>query len=321
MKNIIKFLFVFIAAGALFTSCDKLTYFEENSHAPDANATYYLQFINASKTFETGVSLTGGLVEVQSSIAVVLMGLPQSQDITVNLVLDPSSTFDASMYTLSANTITIPAGQTSGSVNFSTVAENMPVGETLKFVLNMDAGEHNNPNPAALQLKYNIKRIEFCPLANGAADLVGTWTGTDAWYGSGFTTVLNTPTQLEVTGLAQDFMSDWWGENVVSGGTCTMDVAANGFVTIPRQYIFTTTWAGSPYDYEIAGTGKWTNCGDSPTLLIQYDIYYPGDVNGLAFTYSPAYLDTPYLTADVTLTGKKSAEIKSTILPKKIIRK
>ena len=34
-------------------------------------------------------------------------------------------------------------------------------------------------------------------------------------------------------------------------------------------------------------------------------IYYPGDAVGLAGTYSPAYLPTPYMTADLTLSGKK----------------
>lgn len=306
MKNIFKVLFVLIAVGMVITSCDKTTFFEENSHAPDANASYYLQFIDASKTFETGVTEAGGLVEVESSIAVVLMGTPQAQDITVNLNLDASSTFADGMYTLSASSITIPAGKTSGSVDFSTIAENMPVGETLKFVLTLDAGEHNNPNPNAIKLTYNIKRIEFCPLDNGAADLVGTWSGSDAWYGSGFTATLNDDgVSLDIYGLAFDFMEQWWGEPVIADGTATASIAGNGLLTIPRQYVFTTVWNGANYEYEIEGSGKWTNCGDSPTMLITYDIYYPGDALGLAATYSPAYLPTPYMTADVTLSGKK----------------
>jgi len=202
MKNIFKLLFVFIAAGALFVSCDKITYFEENSQAPDANATYYLQFIDAAQVGETGVSLDGGLIEVETTVAVALMGLPQSADITVDLALDASSTIDASMYTLGASSITIPAGETSGSVTFSTVAENMPVGETVHFVLNMDAGAHSSPNPAGTQINYTLKRIEFCPLVNGAADLVGAWSGTDGtFWNSQVTTTLN-GADLDVTGLS-----------------------------------------------------------------------------------------------------------------------
>lgn len=80
-----------------------------------------------------------------------------------------------------------------------------------------------------------------------------------------------------------------------------MTVKANGLVEIPRQYIYTTTYDGAPYRYEIEGEGKWDNCGDKPKLLIIYDIYYEGEGDGLAFQYSPAYLPTPYMTADITL--------------------
>ena len=314
MKNIFKLLAVFVASGLLFASCEKITYFEENSHAPDANASFYLQFINAAKTAETGVSLDGGLIEVESSIAVVLMGVPQTQDITVSLAVDASSNFDASMYTLSANSITIPAGKTSGSVDFSTVAENMPVGETLKFVLNLNAGENANPNPKALQLTYNIKRIEFCPLVNGVADLVGTWSGEDAWYSSMITTAVSGNSTLAVSGMSEGFIEDWWGEAVIAGGTFNMTITPNGNVDIPRQYIYTTDWKGTPYRYEILGSGKWTNCGPEPTMLIIYDIYYEGDASGLAKTYA-SYLDNiPYFTADITLSGVKRAFVTPTTL-------
>lgn len=308
MKNIFKLLFVLIATSALLSSCNKETFSESSNDAVDLNSTtYYLQFVDAAQSGETGVSLDGGLIEVETTVAVALMGVPQKTDITVDLTLDASSTIDASMYSLGASSITIPAGQTSGSVAFSTVAANMPVGETVKFVMNMDGGTHNNPNPNGTQVNYTLKRIAFCPLDNGATDLVGAWSGSDAWYGSGFTVALNADgINLDVTGLGWDFLDSWWGEPVVAGGTCKMNFFGNGVVEIPRQDYCTTIYDGANYDYEIEGSGKWTNCGDSPTLLITYDIYYPGDIDGLAATYSPAYLPTPYMTADAVLSGKKS---------------
>ena len=301
MRKILKFLIVFIAAGVLFVSCEEV----ETNHAmltnpPDINASYYLQFLDAAQSAETGVSIDGDLIEIETTVSVALMGMPVSTDITVDIAIDGSSTIGSDMYSMSASSITIPAGKTSGSVSFSTIAENMPVGETVNFVANMDAGEHNSPSAAATQVNYTLKRIEFCALENGAADLVGAWSGSDAWYGSGCTTVLN-GSNLDVTGLGWDFLDAWWGEPVIAGGTCTMNFFANGIVEIPRQAYCTTIYDGAEYDYEIEGTGKWTNCGDTPTLLITYDIYYPGDEKGLAATYSPAYLPTPYMTADFTL--------------------
>jgi hypothetical protein len=318
MKNIFKYLFVFIAAGALFVSCNEESNFAALTKAPDANAEYYVQFIDAAKTMETGVSLDGDLVEIQTTVAVSLMGMPQANDIDVNFTVDPSSTIDPSMYTMSANSITIPAGKTSGSVTFSTIAANMPVGTPLKFVLNLDAGTHNSPAAAGTKLVYDLLRIKFCPLENGAADLVGSWAGTDGtFWASQVTTTLNGD-NLDVTGLSFPMITGWWGESIIEGGTFTMNVAGNGKVDIPRQHIYTTEWSGAPYRYDVEGSGTWTNCGDKPTLLITYDIYYEGDADGLAKTYA-SYLDgTGFFLLDVELGGGKKAVV--TEMPTKVAR-
>ena len=309
MKNIFKFIFSFCIAGIFLISCEeKEVSFDALTSAPDPNATYYVQFLNASKTMETGVTETGALVDATSAIAVSLMGMPQKEAITVNLAPDPANTLTPSMYTLSASSITIPAGKTSGSVNFSTIAAKMPVGQTVKFVLNMSAGEHNSPSATGTKLTYNIKRINFCPLANGAASLVGTWNGKDGAIGSAdgeFPSQIKTVlkgSDLTVSGMSAGFMENWWGEAITAGGSFTMTVKGNGTVNIPRQYIYTTVYKGTSYDYEIMGTGKWENCGSKPKLLITYDIYYPGDAKGLAADYGAAYLNNvTVMTADITL--------------------
>ena len=309
MKNIFKILYVFIVAGALLSSCEKVeTGFDKLTNAPDQTATYYLQFINAAKSLETGVTEAGGLVEIVTPIAVSLMGIPQAEAVTVNLTIDPSTTITPAMYTLSANSITIPAGKTSGSVTLTTKAAEMPVGETLKLVMTLNAGEHNTPNANGIKLVYNLKRIEFCPLINGAADLVGSWTGEDAYYPSVVTTTANNSTSVKISGMGVGFIEDWWAEQVTALGDPIMNVTGNGLVDIPRQYLFTTVYGGSPYDYEIKGSGKWTNCGASPTLLITYDIYYPGDADGLAKSYAGYLGGIPYLTASITLGSKGTPE-------------
>lgn len=306
MKNIFKILFVIVASGVLLFSCEDIeTNFEELTNAPDPSATYYLQFIDASQSLETAVSESGDLVEIETTVSVALMGLPSSQDINVDLTLDPASTMEADMFTLSAQSITIPAGKTSGSVSLTTIAENMPVGEELSFIMNMDAGEHNNPNPNGTVVNYNMLRINFCPLVDNPGDLVGDYAGTDGagayMYNVNVTTSAD-GTELEVgAGLGFGFIADFWAETVTSGGNFKMTINGNGTIDIPRQYLFTTDYQGSPYDYEIAGTGKWENCGDTPRLILEYDIYYPGDDVGLAGTYS-SYLDgMTYLTADITM--------------------
>lgn len=309
MKNLFKILFVFIIAGALLHSCEGVeTGFDKLTNAPDKNASYYLQFINASKSLETGVTEAGGLVEIVTPVAVSLMGIPQSEAITVNLTIDPSTTITPEMYTLSANSISIPAGKTSGSVTLTTKAASMPVAQILKLVLTISAGENNSPNPNGIKLTYNLKRIEFCPLINGSADLVGSWGGNDATYTSVVTTVAD-GANVKISGLGVGFIEDFWGEAVTALGAPVMTVFGNGVVDIPRQYLFTTVYNGAPYDYEIKGSGKWTNCGAKPTLLITYDIYYPGDADGLAKTNAGYLGGIPYLTADIVLGAGKSNQI------------
>ncbi len=324
MKNIFKLFFAISITSVFLISCDEEVAFDALTSAPDASATYYVQFLNASKTMETGVTEAGGLVEAKSTIAVSLMGMPQGQDIQVALAPDPANTLKPEMYTLSASSITIPAGKTSGSVQFSTIAAKMPVGQTVTFVLNMSAGDHNSPSPTGTKLTYKIKRIEFCPLENGVASLVGSWSGTDGQgdytYASQITTEVSGD-KLAVSGMSVGFINDFWGEAVIAGGTFLMTVKGNGSVDIPRQYIYTTEFEGVPYDYEIKGSGKWENCGSEPVLIINYDIYYPGEDDGLAKKYSSYLGGVAYLTADIKLTGAKSAEIFSQMPLRKVVKK
>jgi hypothetical protein len=305
MKKILLVIFAFLAAGALMPSCDDTeTGFAKLTSEPDPGASYYVQFINATKSYETGVSITGDLVEVEQPVSVVLMGIPQTAAISVNLTPDPSSTMTSNMYTLSASSITIDAGKTSGSVTFKTKAANMPVGQTVKLVLTISAGDHNSPNPAATKLTYSVKRIEFCPLANGVATLAGTYAGSDAGYTVSNIIATVSTTKLKVENLGEAFIADFWGEDVVAGGSFLMTVTGNGLIDIPRQYIFTTVYKGVNYDYEIKGSGKWENCGAKPKWIFTYDIYYPGDADGLAKQYASYLGGIPYLSATLTKSSK-----------------
>lgn len=317
MKKILLGIFAFLAAGALVPSCDEIeTGFDKFTSTPDQSSSYYVQFINATKSYETGVTEAGALVEVEQPVSVVLMGVPQAEAITVNLTADPSSTLTSAMYTLSANSITIPAGKTSGSVTFKTKAASMPVGQTLKLVLTISAGDHNSPNSGAIKLTYSVKRIEFCPLANGVASLVGTWGGSDAGYTVSNIIASVSTTKLKVENIGEEFIADFWGEPVVAGGSFLMTVSGNGIIDIPRQFIYTTVYKGVNYDYEIKGSGKWENCGAKPKLIFTYDIYYPGDADGLAKQYASYLGNIPYLTATLTMSSK-SGEIMNEIIGNK----
>lgn len=279
----------FITASCSYdeTNFDKLT------DDIDPNSTYYVQFADAERGLATAVDTEGELVDIETTIDVALLGAPQPDDVVVDLEVLPSTTLDPSMYQLSSTTVTIPAGETSGSVTLVTNTEAMPTGEIFDFDVALNAGEHNAT--VGTELHYELMRIEFCPLENGAADLVGSYGVIE--NGSGYEnpiTVTQEGEDLLVDGLGQDFIAGFWAEPVIAGGPVNVEVAPNGDLVIPRQYVFTTTYEGASYEYEIEGTGTWRNCGEEPVLEFQYDIYYPGDLDGLATQYS-SYLPNPFL--------------------------
>ncbi|NOR76543.1 MAG: hypothetical protein GQ525_15485 [Draconibacterium sp.] len=266
MRKILKFLFVFIAAGALLNSCEEV----ETNHAlltnpPDINATYYFQFKDSEKSLETGVNDAGELVNIESQISVALMGLPLNEETVIPLTIDPSSTIAPNMYTLSATSIIIPAGKTSGSITLTSIVEEMPIEENLKLVISIDEGEHNAP--AGTTLNYDMFRINFCPL--DLTQVVGTWEGTDSWgYASEVVTEIDGDGNFIINGIGFGWFQDWWGEVIVTNTPVIMDVnPVTGEFTISEQPYITSTWGGDPQPaYGLSGSGKIDACNKVITL-------------------------------------------------------
>ena len=224
-----------------------------------------------------------------------ITGSDRTIDITVDTFYtgDTLTPPDKSSYIV-PKAVKVPANSNKGVLTLSLLDKNISVkGNTLVIGIAKKAGLYTG-HP----IQINIQ--EFCPMDNFPDGLVGKWTGTDAFYSANdVEIVVKAGDTLTVSGLSVGFMTKWWGENIVSGGSFSMIVNADGTVTIPRQYIYTTDYKSSVY--EIKGAGKWHNCGATPTLSLIYDIYYKGDAKGLAATYSPKYLPTPYLSAELTL--------------------
>ena len=308
MKNIIK-QFKVIAVGTLLVfSCtyDDSEWVKLTDHAPDPSAGYYVEFDNNVLDAQTGVDANDNPINVKSTILVKLMGLPQDEGITATITADAASTMTSDMYTLSTTSVTIPAGETSASIDFSTVAENMPECEAVTLILNLDAGDHTTPSNPGKKVNYKVRKISPSPLANGVADLAGSWGVVESYtngvyFDEGSFSASWDGTYLIASGLGGEFIKNFWAETVVAGGDCNMTVTEDGTITIPRQYIFTTVYDGDNYDYEIEGSGSWVSlCGEAPVMKLQYDIYYVGDADGLAAIYA-GYLGAPYLGAKFVL--------------------
>ncbi|REE80435.1 hypothetical protein BX611_2077 [Lutibacter oceani] len=307
MKKILKYI-TFMAAAVLATvSCNyDDTNFDLLHKDVDLNATYYVQFDNNTLDAQVGRDENGNPINVQSTILVTLMGLPQSQDITATISHNSASTMTSDMYSLSTTSVTIPAGKTSASFDFSTIGQNMPECESVNLILDLNAGDNVTSSDNGSKVNFNIRKISPSPLANGVSDLAGTWAIGESYtngtyYDEASFGATWDGTKLVASGLGQAMIDLFWGEPVVAGGDFDMIVSEDGTVTIPRQYIYTTIYAGANYDYEIEGSGTWVSlCGEPPVMKIQYDIYYPGDAVGLAETYA-GYFGASYFGGVFTL--------------------
>ena len=268
MKNIIRYILIFVIGTLVLSSCeDTVSNWDAMTNDYDKNnTTYYIQFLNASASYETAIDADGLPTNIETTVGVALLGAPQSSDVTVDLVADASSTMTSAMYTLSSSSITIPAGQTSGSVGLIALADEMPEDETLSLVMNMDAG--GSEASTAFQLNYDMLRIKFCPLID-YNDLVGSWTGFDSWnYPTEVVTFLDGDNFM-IDGLGVGWMTGWWGEVIITEEPLIVTMNPDGTLVIDEQPYMTTTWNGDPQPaYSLSGTGKWDNC--KKTLLIDY---------------------------------------------------
>jgi hypothetical protein len=144
----------------------------------------------------------------------------------------------------------------------------------------------------------------------GISELVGTWSGLDAetpyTTGQSYVETELVGDKLMIYGLGFDWITNFWGEVVVDGGTVELEVYDGGDVVIKKQYYITTLYGGNEEDpYTIVGTGRWNNCGEYPTLVINYELNNY-DVNWGAWCYARGYISTPTFRATITLDPSKS---------------
>jgi len=300
MKNILKIITLIIATCFVTVSCDyDDTNYDMLIKAPDASDGYYLQFENNQLNTQVGRDTIGNPIEVKRTILVRIMGLPQTEDITATISHNAASTMSTDMYTLSTTSVTIPAGKTSASIDFSTISEKMPECEYVTLILDLNAGDNTTPSDNGTKVNFTIRKASPTPLENGLSDLAGSWgvdesfTNGDYFDEANFSATWD-GTYLIASGLGQQMIANFWGEPVVAGGDINMTVTDDGTITIPRQYIYTTVYDGANYDYEIEGSGTWVSlCGEAPEMRLKYDIYYPGDAVGLAGSYA-GYFGSDY---------------------------
>lgn len=292
MKNMIKYVLIFVVGALVLSSCEDLesNYASMTKDFDKNNTKYYIQYLNATQSFETAINEAGQPTDIVTTVGVAIQGAPQSSDVTVSLVVAPESTLPADAYTLSATSVVIPAGATSGSVDLTVLADQMTENEVVNLVLNMDAG--GAEAATAAQLNYSLKRIKFCPL-DDLADLAGNWGGVDDWGDIESMTTSVVDGAMMMQGLGVVWLADQWGEPLEAINDVVITMNPNGTLVIEEQPYCTTTYNGAPYDYTIVGSGTWDNC--EKTMIISYDMQNTTDGYYLSdYGYAP-------ITAEMSL--------------------
>ncbi|MGV8945801.1 MAG: hypothetical protein ACOH1N_05185 [Lutibacter sp.] len=253
-----------------------LSAFVFNSCSDDIDGTNELDYVGLTK-LPASIS-----VEKNGSTSVELhlyATQTTGADRTFNIIVLPATTLNPAAYSM-PSTIVIPANSKEGVITVTFSDTNL--GETPKtFVIQLEG------NPGVyVGGKTATTVTKKCSIA-GVSNLVGAYKVTTNTSGkeSKITTQLD-GANLKIFDLGKSMMTGWWGEDITDGGTCTISVnLTTGALTIPRQYFMTTDYKGDISKYEIQGSGKWNNCGASPTLTLTYDVYYKGDKTGIGNDY------------------------------------
>ena len=125
-----------------------------------------------------------------------------------------------------------------------------------------------------------------------------SWSGEDAYFNSHVVTSFNCD-GLTISGLNKELIEGWWGEPIVEEGTVYYTVDGSGVVTIADQYIFTTTYDGSLYDYNVSGTGTLDEVTGELDLV--YDIFNTTDGYSVnQWGYDNGYFPVPLFYAFLT---------------------
>jgi len=131
------------------------------------------------------------------------------------------------------------------------------------------------------------------------------WFGvdTESEYASKVETVMGC--EYLIFGLCKEWMTDFWGEEIVAEGNVSFTVDDAGNISIPSQYIYTTLYDGAEFEYSISGTGTIDETGDFPVMIITYSMYNSTDgydVGALCVEYE--YMANAQYTAYLTLDPK-----------------
>jgi hypothetical protein len=269
MKKVYKAIFLFIAVGAMFISCDKTKLeggFEAMTKSFDTNMESNLVFLNGSMLYEVENNV---MTDDTIAIKLQIWGPLKSVDETVTISVDAaaSTAVDGVDYTLNTTSVVIPANTGGAHFNLIMHCANFAKGDTVLLVMNLSNADFQTSLPAATANLRLSKKPE-CPFS--IKTFTGAYVADEAGYGK-----YNVSFKADATNPTRIWQSNFWD--------WTNDLLAfdldplTGTVTVPSQMI--TMGDGNPY--EVVGSGTFDPC----TGIMVVD--FQGDVDGTHEVYSP----------------------------------
>jgi hypothetical protein len=248
MKKILSYLTIFLLSMMFFTSCEEtdIRYSgpEIASFASDNSVDYFVK-----ETGDTGVEITAGFTTTSSS--------PR----TINFTLGGDAV-EGQHYSLSANSITVPAGEYTGAITVNGLFAGFS-GEVATLTLTLQGEGVENLNDT-----YTVSLQQFCPLAIDG--FTGYFVCEEAGYGAYLVAISQDPDTEN--GIIIENFWDWSG---VLRVTFSGDEAQT--LTVPEQ----TVVMGNGNGYVTTGSGTYNGCSNSMTLVTNVggnptnQIYYP----------------------------------------------
>lgn len=158
---------------------------------------------------------------------------------------------------------------------------------------------------------YTLTKTGYNLFTLNVPDFVGNYGGADGSLGDGanwqfanpVTTTLS-GADLLIDGLNHDWMQTIWGETVTSTTPVVVTMSNDGTFVIDDQPYMITDAGGTPYNYNISGSGTWSSC-TPVSFHIQYDMYNTTDGYSVgAWLLANGYSYTNYFIADITKGSK-----------------
>ncbi|WP_445455409.1 hypothetical protein [Flavobacterium sp. HNIBRBA15423] len=210
---------------------------------------------------------------------------PSNSDKTISFQIDPSSTADASQYTIDQSTLVIPAGKSIGKVKITANYDNIPDGQTTTLVLKFETNDYVLPNHDT----HTVNLFRFCE-----TDLAGSYSVTTTYGYHDFLPSYSTNTMnvtIAETGVNRYKVDDFSGGLYSVGPYATnYGTGAAGAATL-RDLTFVVncgaiSWTGEsdPWGTIVA---QGTNTYDPVTGVITISWYCNGYGENGVSVYTP----------------------------------